>query len=230
MKKTILRARNLSKSYPMTSLSSEKEMILRDVSLEVKEGQSIAIVGTSGVGKSTLLHLLGTLENPDFGKLEIDQIEVNSSNANKIRQQSIGFIFQAFYLLEDFTVLENVIMPAKIARKKIFEEEGLLLLEKVGLKDKAHQMAKFLSGGQRQRVAIARALCNNPSLILADEPTGNLDKAHKEAIGKLLISMTKELDQGLVLVTHDLDLALLCDEQLCLEEGKLKTLSFASKT
>ena len=221
MKKTLLRAKNLSKSYFIHGLDSNEEMVLKDVSLELKEGQSIAIVGKSGVGKSTLLHLLGTLEKADSGQLEINGSDCSSCDQNLLRQQSIGLIFQAFYLLEDFTALENVLMPAKIARRKSSREEGLLLLEKVGLQEKADQPVKFLSGGERQRVAIARALCNKPSLLLADEPTGNLDKANKEAIGMLLLSIVKKFKTGLILVTHDADLALLCDLQFCLEDGRL---------
>lgn len=206
----ILKAINIVKTYP-------KIKVLSDISLSVAAGESVAICGRSGSGKTTLLHILGTLEEPDSGKLEIGGKELTRNNASQLRNQQIGFIFQAYNLLDDFTTLENVLMPARIARRQVFREEGLKLLSLVGLEDRADFPTKLLSGGERQRVAIARALCNDPNLILADEPSGNLDRANANRIGELLLSLKKSL----ILVTHDPSLASLCDRQYVLEEGQL---------
>lgn len=206
----ILQATNIYKSYP-------KVKVLNGISLAAGLGESIAICGRSGEGKTTLLHIFGTLEAPDSGELEISGEKCSRSNASRLRNQHIGFVFQACNLLEDFTALENVLMPARIARRSIERKWGLELLELVGLEEKAYFSAKFLSGGERQRVAIARALCNNPSLILADEPTGNLDRANGKRIGEILISLQKSL----ILVTHDPDLAALCDKKYLLQDGML---------
>jgi lipoprotein-releasing system ATP-binding protein len=206
----ILKAKNISKAYP-------KVQVLSDISLHVKSGESIAICGRSGEGKTTLLHILGTLDEPDSGEIEIAGQRLTRSTAPNIRNQQIGFIFQAYNLLDDFTALENVLMPARIARKPITRQKGLELLALVGLEAKADLPAKLLSGGERQRVAISRALCNDPNLILADEPTGNLDRANGRKIGELLISLKKSL----ILVTHDPELAALCSHQYLLKDGQL---------
>lgn len=206
----ILKATRIYKSYP-------KIKVLSGISLTVNLGESIAICGRSGEGKTTLLHILGTLEEPDSGALEIGGETLTRSNASRLRNQQIGFVFQAYNLLEDFTALENILMPARIARRPIDKKKGMELLELVGLEERAHFPAKFLSGGERQRAAIARALCNDPSLILADEPTGNLDRANGKKIGEILISLKKSL----ILVTHDPDLAALCDKKYTLKEGLL---------
>jgi lipoprotein-releasing system ATP-binding protein len=206
----ILLAKSLSKSYP-------KVKVLSDISLTVQPGESIAICGRSGSGKTTLLHILGTLEEPDSGELEIAGQKLTRSNASHLRNQQIGFVFQAYNLLEDFTTLENVLMPSRIARRPLDRKKGLELLALVGLEERADFPAKFLSGGERQRAAIARALCNNPSLILADEPTGNLDRANARKIGEILISLNK----ALILVTHDPELAALCNKKYTLSDGQL---------
>lgn len=206
----ILKAKSITKSYP-------KIQVLSGISLTVKSGESIAICGRSGEGKTTLLHILGTLEEPDSGEIEIAGQRLTRSTAPHIRNQQIGFIFQAYNLLDDFTALENVLMPARIARKPLTRLKGLELLSLVGLEAKADVPAKLLSGGERQRVAIARALCNDPNLILADEPTGNLDRANGKKIGELLISLKKSL----ILVTHDPELAALCSHQYLLQDGQL---------
>ncbi len=206
----ILKATNITKSYG-------KIQVLSGLSFSVAAGQSIAICGRSGEGKTTLLHILGTLEEPDTGDLEIAGQSLTRANASALRNQNIGFIFQAYNLLEDFTALENVLMPARIARRPISRQKGLDLLALVDLEERADFPAKLLSGGERQRVAIARALCNDPSLILADEPSGNLDRANARKIGELLLSLKKTL----ILVTHDPDLAALCTQQCLLKEGKL---------
>lgn len=206
----ILRARALRKSYA-------KMPVLSGIDLSLHAGQSIAICGRSGEGKTTLLHILGTLEEPDTGSIEIHGETLTRSNAAQIRNQYIGFIFQSYNLLEDFSTLENVLMPARIARRTPNRSHGLELLKLVGLEHKADTSVKFLSGGERQRVAIARALCNDPDIILADEPTGNLDRANAENIGKILISLNKTL----IVVTHDTSLAALCQKQYTLKDGAL---------
>ncbi len=209
----ILRAKNIVKSY-------QGNPVLKGISLDVSLGESIAICGRSGEGKTTLLHILGTLEEPDSGELEINGQKFQKSLAPRLRNTEIGFIFQSYNLLEDFTVLENVLMPASIARRFETKDKGLELLSLVQLEHKAAVLAKFLSGGERQRVAIARALCNNPNLILADEPTGNLDRENRKSIGKLLT----EIKKTLILVTHDAELAALCNKQYLLQDGRLKSL------
>ena len=206
----ILKAVNLVKSYG-------KLKVLDGISLSVKAGESVAICGRSGSGKTTLLHILGTLEAPDSGALAIGGRTFEPSTAPLLRNQQIGFIFQAYNLLDDFTTLENVLMPARIARQSATRQKGLDLLALVDLESKADVPAKLLSGGERQRAAIARALCNDPDLILADEPSGNLDRINAKKIGELLISLKKSL----ILVTHDPDLAKLCERQYVLEEGRL---------
>ncbi|EKE08689.1 MAG: lipoprotein releasing system ATP-binding protein [uncultured bacterium] len=206
----IFRATNISKSYG-------KLQVLKNVSLTLESGQSIAILGRSGEGKTTLLHILAKLEEPDSGQIEMGEKILSKANAHLIRRHELGYIFQSYNLLEDFTALENVLMPARIARIPAPKEKGLKLLEDVGLASKADIAAKHLSGGERQRVAIARARCNNPHLILADEPTGNLDRENRDQVGRLL----KGLQQSLILVTHDPTLASLCDRQYVLENGSL---------
>jgi lipoprotein-releasing system ATP-binding protein len=213
----ILEARNISKSFRFPQTIP----LFSNLSLSLDAGESIAITGRSGEGKTTLLHILGTLEEPDSGEIFIKNTLSSKSNGAKLRNQHIGFIFQSYNLLEDFTVLENVLMPAKIARKGIKKEQGLYLLEQVGLENRAHFPAKLLSGGERQRVAIARALCNDPDLILADEPSGNLDQANGDIIGSLLVSLVEKHKKGLILVTHDPLLASLCQKQYLLSEKAL---------
>ena len=210
----VLEAKKLTKrfTYPIAL------DVLTSIDLQVREGETLAIMGASGEGKSTLLHILGTLETPTSGTLEIRGKAVTTGDAPHLRNRHIGFVFQTYNLLEDYTVLENVMMPARIARRRDnFQERAQTLVETVGLGDRATFSARFLSGGERQRVAIARALCNDPQLILADEPTGNLDRANAKKIGELLLSLNKSL----ILVTHDPELAALCQTEYLLKEGAL---------
>jgi lipoprotein-releasing system ATP-binding protein len=213
----ILVAKNLKKTYRIP----QPVEVLSDISLSLERGASIAICGRSGEGKTTLLHILGTLESPDSGVLEIEGTLSTRSHAPSLRRRSIGFVFQSFHLLEDFTALENVLMPAKILRRFASRKEGLELLASVGLAHRADFPAKLLSGGERQRVAIARALCNDPSLILADEPSGNLDAGNALAVGDLLLSLVRERNKSLILATHDTRLASLCQTTYHLAAGKL---------
>ncbi len=213
----ILKAHLISKSFH----SHEKVVLFKDLSFQIKKGQAIAITGKSGVGKTTLLHILGGLEKPDSGEIYIQDTIMTPSNSAFLRQTHLGFVFQAANLLEDFTALENVLMPSKIARKPQNINYGLHLLDQVGLLQRAHFSSKLLSGGEKQRVAIARALCNNPSLILADEPSGNLDQTNASLLKDLLFSLVKKQNKSLILVTHDMDLAASCDESYCLSNGSL---------
>ena len=183
-----LLAKHLFKSFH----HPEKVTVLSNISLEVKTGESIAICGRSGSGKTTLLHILGTLEKPDSGDVFINEQKVTAQNGSFLRQHLIGFVFQSYNLLEDFTAIENVLMPARIARESTNREKGLRLLEQVNLSHRADFPVKLLSGGERQRIAIARALCNDPQIILADEPTGNLDAENGYTIGSLLLSLVRE--------------------------------------
>jgi len=218
---TIL-AQQLSKLF----ISSSTVRVLDQIDLHVEQGEVIAIMGKSGQGKSTLLHILGTLEKPSSGELHICGQSVRSAPLPLLRNSHIGFIFQSFNLLEDYTVLENILMPAKIARlpahrQSLSYARAIMLLEKVGLSSRTDFLSKRLSGGEKQRVAIARALLNNPDLILADEPSGNLDCTHSQMVHQLLLKLAKEEGKTLVIVTHDPELASLCDKIYTLKDGKL---------
>ncbi len=213
----ILSAKHLSKTFA----SPQPLTVFSNVSLDANLGDTIAICGRSGEGKTTLLHILGTLELPNSGELFIANELATPQTSAELRRRHIGFVFQSYNLLEDFTALDNVLMPAKIARLPLNPQKGLQLLDEVGLADRASFPVKLLSGGERQRVAIARALCNNPSLLLADEPTGNLDRAHAKQIGDILLSCARNHNKTLVLVTHDEELSSLCSKRYLLQNGEL---------
>ncbi len=222
MTSPILSASKLTKSFH----SPTQITVLNEVSLELMPGEFVAIRGRSGEGKSTLLHILGTLEKPDAGKLIICGLDTANTSLSTLRNDKIGFIFQAFNLLDDYTVLENVLMPARIARKSISLESAarkraLDLLEIVGLRQRMEFPARLLSGGEKQRVSIARALMNNPEILLADEPSGNLDAVNRETVHQLLIEICRKEGKTLVIVTHDQELAHLADRVLTLREGKM---------
>lgn len=199
---------------------------LHGVSLQVQRGESLAIVGKSGSGKSTLTHILATLDQPTSGKLEIngqDTKKLSAKKINKLRNQEIGFVFQQFFMNPHESVIENVMLPLKIAGVKPSErrKRAMDALKIVELDSKAHAKATDLSGGQKQRVCIARAIVNNPSIIFADEPTGNLDSATGYIVEKLLFNLNKRKHITLIIVTHDIDLAAKCDRQLHLKDGRL---------
>ncbi len=218
----ILKAKQITKKF----LTPAPIEVLKGIDLEVHRGESIAIVGKSGEGKSTLLHILGTLERPSSGALEICGQNTAEAPLPDLRNQHIGFIFQSYNLLDDYTVLDNVLMPAQIARKPTHKGSvaylrALNLLEIVGLKDRANFFAKLLSGGEKQRTAIARSLCNDPDLILADEPSGNLDHAHSQEVHSLLIGLARDFNKSLIVVTHDKEFSSLCGKTLLLKDGNL---------
>ena len=218
---TVLQAKNIHKIFK----KPDNLHILKGIDLELKQNESIAIMGASGVGKTTLLHILGTLESFSTGSLNILN---NTTLKDEIRNKHIGFIFQSYNLLEDLTLLDNILMPARIARKKVTAtseayKKANLLLEEVGLENRKDYLAKNLSGGERQRAAIARAFCNDPDIILADEPSGNLDFDNSNIIHNLLINSVKKFNKSLIVATHDKKLASLCDKIYYLENGKLTT-------
>ena len=220
----ILTIKNLEKVYVT---DSEKLTVLKDLNLNVEEGAKIAVVGESGSGKSTLLNIIGGIDNASSGTVKAGDWEVTSLSEAKMseyRSHFLGLIFQFHYLLKDFTALENVYMPALIAgaAKKEAVERAEALLADVGVLERKNHLPSQLSGGERQRVAVARALVNDPSLILADEPTGNLDPANAMKIGDLLFSMADKYKKTLILVTHDMKLAEKGDRQYRIVEGRLK--------
>ena len=224
MSKNILTIKNLEKVYVT---DSEKLTVLKSLNLTVDEGSKIAIVGESGSGKSTLLNIIGGIDNATSGSVQAGDWEVTNLSEVKMseyRSHFLGLIFQFHYLLKDFTALENVYMPALIAgvSKKEAIERAKALLSDVGISDRINHLPSQLSGRERQRVAVARALINDPSLILADEPTGNLDPVNAQKIGQLLFSMADKYKKTLILVTHDMNLAAKGDCQFRIVEGRLK--------
>jgi len=219
---SILSAKKIVKRYRNPSVFT----ILKEISLEVHPGESVAIMGKSGEGKTTLLHILGTLEAATEGSIKICGINASPENFYTLRNQKIGFIFQEYYLLDDYTVVENVLIPAKIGKQNVKPGSALYhraieLLEEVGLSSKIDFPIQGLSGGEKQRVSIARALLNDPGLILADEPSGNLDQGNSKTIYNLLLEATNKRGKALVIVTHDHNLSLLCQKTYLLQEGQL---------
>ena len=220
----IVEIKNLEKTYVT---DSERLTILKDLDLTVLEGSKNVIVGESGSGKSTLLNIIGGIDSATSGSVIAGKWNVGKLNENNLaeyRSSFLGLIFQFHYLLKDFTALENVYMPALIAglsKKEAIERAEALLCD-VGVSERMNHLPSQLSGGERQRVAVARALINDPNLILADEPTGNLDPANAQKIGELLFSMADKYKKTLILVTHDMKLAANGDSQFRIVEGHLK--------
>ena len=192
--------------------------------LTIERGKFTAIVGRSGSGKSTLLHLIGGLDRPDSGKVIIDGKDIFELKDNQLaafRRQKIGFIFQDYNLIPSLNVWENVVLPIGLDGRKVDRKEILSILERIGLADKKDAMPNTLSGGQKQRVAIARALAGSPAIILADEPTGNLDSATELEVMGLLKNCVKEYHQTLVMITHDETIAQMADRIVMIEDGKV---------
>jgi lipoprotein-releasing system ATP-binding protein len=215
--------RNIYKSYHNNGIKIE---VLNDLSIDIHSGETIAVVGESGIGKSTLLHILGTLDKPNSGSLMYhgtDVFELDGVVLAKFRNETMGFVFQFHYLLVEFTALENVMMPGLIkgVNKKQIRESAESILIRVGLKDRIHHRVVELSGGEQQRVALARALVLNPGILLADEPTGNLDQKNSHQVHNLLIELNHEFNMTIVTVTHNMKLAGYMQRRLTLVDGKL---------
>ena len=215
----MIRAENIHKSFGTIK-------VLRGVSLSIKQGEIVSIIGTSGAGKTTLLQILGTLSKADSGSININDKKVNSlseENLSKFRNQEIGFIFQSHHLLPEFTALENVCIPAWIKKdsKKITEERAIDILTNLGLSERLNHKPMELSGGEQQRVAVARALINKPSVIFADEPSGNLDTDSSKNLHELFFKLRDLYGQTFVIVTHNRSLAEMSDRMIEIKDGKI---------
>jgi len=221
----ILSSQNITKSYQSTK--KVKLEVLKSISVEIEANKISVIVGASGAGKSTLLHLLGGLDRPDSGSVFYEQkniFDFSNDKLAKFRNENMGFVFQFHHLLPEFTAVENVSIPQMIkgVSLKSASENSLRLLEIVGLKDRAEHKPAELSGGEQQRVAVARALANDPKIIFADEPTGNLDSANSDSIHKLLFDLRDNFKKTFVIVTHNPELMKLADIILEIKDGVIK--------
>jgi lipoprotein-releasing system ATP-binding protein len=226
--KPILKAEHIFKSYLMGNTELE---VLKDICLEIQEGEIVAVIGASGVGKSTLLHILGCLDRPTTGQVHINDIDAFSFRETELanfRNQEIGFVFQFHHLLPEFTALENVMMPGLIARQNETEvrKRAEKLLDEVELSARYHHRPSELSGGEQQRVAVARSLINSPHLLLADEPSGNLDRVASQSLHRLLWDLNNHYNQTLIIVTHNLEIAQKADRIVELFDGQLKQNNF----
>ncbi len=221
--KEFVSVRGLCKSFDNTKARIE---ILKDVDFDISSGETLAIVGASGIGKSTFLNLLGTLDRPDDGKILFqgrDIFRFDNEKLARFRNRSIGFVFQFHHLLPEFSALENTMMPCLInaMNKERAEESAERILLRVGLADRLHHRVTDLSGGEQQRVALARALVLNPLILLADEPTGNLDKKNSEQVHRLLLTLNEELGMTLIVVTHNMELASFMSRRVTIMDGKI---------
>jgi lipoprotein-releasing system ATP-binding protein len=215
----MLSAKNVQKKYGQLA-------VLKGVDININKGEIVSIVGSSGAGKSTLLHILGTLDQADYGDIMLNNISVNQLWGKKLsafRNKQIGFVFQFHHLLPEFTALENVCIPGWIAGKKKKEvvEQAAGLLKTLGLSERMENKPQQLSGGEQQRVAVARALINNPSIVMADEPTGNLDSANAKDLHELFIDLRNRFNQTFLIVTHNEELAKMSDRILHMKDGKI---------
>ena len=219
----ILKINGLEKTYT----SGQKQLtVLKDISFDVEKGQTFSIVGPSGSGKTTLLGLCAGLDNPNSGSVELCGHDLNTLNEDEraqLRNKEVGFIFQNFQLLPTLTALENVSVPLELQNDKEARTKSVTLLEKVGLGDRMHHYPSQLSGGEQQRVALARAFANRPSILFADEPTGNLDEETGENVIQLLFELNKEAGTPLVIISHDLELANRTQQILRLKGGQIRT-------
>ncbi|HSC39928.1 MAG TPA: ABC transporter ATP-binding protein [Chitinophagaceae bacterium] len=215
----MLTARNIHKSYGQLE-------VLKGVDIDIRQGEIASIVGPSGSGKSTLLHILGTLDRPDGGSIVIDEKPLQALNARGLaafRNRNIGFVFQFHHLLPEFSALENVCIPGWIAGrgKKEVEEKAAGLLQLLGLAGRVENKPRELSGGEQQRVAVARALINQPKIVFADEPTGNLDSANAKELHQLFFDLRTQFNQTFLIVTHNEDLARMSDRILHMKDGRI---------
>lgn len=215
----MLEARQIEKSYGVLQ-------VLKAVDLTINKGEIVSIVGSSGAGKSTLLHILGTLDTPDKGEVLLHGNRIDKLTGNalaRFRNKNIGFIFQFHHLLPEFTALENVCIPGWIAgtKKAETEKKASKLLETLGLKDRLQNKPNQLSGGEQQRVAVARALINDPQIVMADEPTGNLDSANGRDLYKLFIELRDKFQQTFLIVTHNEELAQMGDRVVVMKDGRI---------
>ncbi len=215
----MLKAVNLTKKY------GDLE-ILKGISLEVNAGEIVSIVGSSGAGKTTLLQILGTLDRPDEGTFTIDGVNpfsLSQRELAKFRNKKIGFVFQFHQLLPEFDAIENIMIPAMIQgiSKKDAREKAFSLLEKVGLQDRANHRPNEISGGEQQRIAVCRALVNQPNIVFADEPSGNLDSKNANELHELFFKLREELNQSFVIVTHNQELAQQADRILHMQDGRM---------
>jgi len=215
----MLSARNIVKFYGQLH-------VLKGVDIDINRGEIVSIVGSSGAGKSTLLHILGTLDSPDKGEVILNNQRIGKLRGNslaKFRSKNVGFVFQFHHLLPEFTALENVSIPGWIAgsKKREILDKATELLNSLGLGERLHNKPNQLSGGEQQRVAVARALINNPSIVMADEPTGNLDSANAKELHQLFFELRKKYDQTFLIVTHNEELAMMGDRVLHMKDGKI---------
>lgn len=219
----VIRAEGVGKTFAEGILYVD---VLRSIDLIVRKGESLAIVGSSGAGKSTLLHLLAGLDRPTRGRIFVDGkdlAQLNETARGRLRNQTLGFVYQFHHLLPEFTALENVALPLLIGRvaPRDASERALSMLRRVGLADRAHHKPTELSGGERQRVAIARAVVHEPQCVLADEPTGNLDRRNAGSVFELLLELNQSLGTSLILVTHDQELARVVGQVSTIVDGAL---------
>jgi len=218
--KNILLAKNISKSFDGTK-------VLKEINLSINQGEIISISGPSGAGKTTLLNILGTIETPDDNNdsklmiCERDIFGLNDKELSNFRNKNIGFVFQFHELLPEFTCLENVCLPAWIGKNNNIKERAISLFKELGLIDKLDKKPATLSGGERQRVSIARALINNPKIILADEPSGNLDSKNSEILYDIFFDLRKKINCTFIIVTHNQSLAKKADRQIVINDGKI---------
>ena len=216
----MLTATNIFKNYGTLP-------VLRGVDISIQKGEIVSIVGSSGAGKSTLLHILGTLDKPDKGSIALNDKRIEDLSGKKLaafRNKEIGFVFQFHHLLPEFTALENVCIPGWIAgtKKKEVQEKAQSLLKTLGLENRLENKPQQLSGGEQQRVAVARALINNPSIVMADEPTGNLDSNNAKELHQLFIHLREQFNQTFLIVTHNEELAQMSDRILHMKDGKMQ--------
>src|SRR5690625_1193544 len=219
----ILKAKEIKKTYGQGQLKVEA---LKPLNLEIEKGFLYAIIGKSGSGKSTLLHILGCLDKPTSGKVYLEGrnvFELKDEELARLRRRRIGFVFQSFNLLEEHTVKENILMPIQLDRGQVDQEYFNRLVKTLAIDDKLNFYPGELSGGQRQRVAIARALISKPAIVLADEPTGNLDEATSKEVMCLIKELAKKFNQTIIIVTHDLEIAEEADKVISLVDGQISS-------